>query len=163
MAGKDITPKTTRRTTDEAALTRLDDLADDQDYSDTDLLTRASIPPVSWPEIGTKVSGTILSVNRGIQTDVDGNVRTFSDGTPRPQIILIIQTDEHDDEDDDGERRVFFSGAMMQEARRVMKRLKAPGFRRGGEVTITYREDGEKTSKALNPPKLFDIDYTPPF
>jgi hypothetical protein len=138
----------------------------DEDYvpgqADTlDDLLGAAAPALTFPEIGTSYTGVILNMAKGIQRDPDGTERTFDDGTPRPQGIITLQTDEHDDDDDDGQRRLFVKGAMIKSYREACRRAKVRGPRIGDTITVAYTADGEKKGRGMNPPKLFTIDITP--
>jgi hypothetical protein len=48
----------------------------------------------SWtPEVGDKISGTIVNVKRVQQTDfTDGTPLTWNDGSPRMQTVVELQT-----------------------------------------------------------------------
>ena len=143
-------------------LTGHDLLDDPQGYDDADSLLGAPIPSVTFPEIGTKVEGVILDVDTADQRDLDGNVRTFENGQVRRQVILTLQTKERAHDDDDGRRRLFVKGQMTKAFREAIKKANAPGPRPGGNVTVTYTEDGEARGKGYNAPKVYAVKYTKP-
>lgn len=138
------------------------DQEDPEGYDDIDALLGASVPSVAWPEVGTTVTGVILDMQKGIQRDPNGVVRTFDDGTPRPQIIITLQTKLHEDDDDDGRRRLFVKGQMTKVFREAMKACNVRGPRVGGALTVTYKEDGKQETPGLNPPKVFTVKYKAP-
>src|SRR5579872_2818934 len=108
-----------------------------------DDLLGAPPPTCTFPEIGTTYTGVILDMGRSVQRDLKGEVRTFDDGTPRPQAVLTLGTDLRDDDDDDGLRRLFVKGAMTKAFREASKALRPRGPRVGDTVTVTYTGDGE--------------------
>lgn len=120
------------------------------------------IPAAKFPDIGTSVTGAVVSAAIGQQTDIDGDVRTFESGEVRQQLIVTVQTDEAENDDDDGLRRIFVKGFMVKPFRNEMKRTKVKGVRPGGILTVTYVGDGEVTKKGYTAPKLFNVAYEPP-
>jgi len=143
-------------------LTGTFDDEDPEGYDDIDGLLGASVLSVAWPDKGATVTGRILDMQKGIQRDPNGVVRTFDDGTPRPQIIITLQTKLHEDDDDDGRRRLFVKGQMTKAFREAMKANKVKGPRVGGTLTVTYTEDGKQEIPGLNPPKVFTVKYKAP-
>lgn len=138
------------------------DYVEGDNYQDADSLLGATIPSVSFPEIGTSVEGVIEAVDTAQQTSMDGEPLTFPDGSPRRQVILTLATKLRDDDDDDGRRRLFVKSGLTKAFRDAMKRAKAPGPRVGGTVTVEYVSDEKPTAKGLNPAKVYTVDYTPP-
>lgn len=131
------------------------------DWSAVDSLLGPVIKSVIWPEIGASVSGTVLSLKSALQTNLDGEVRTYENGDIRMQVIVTLQTDEVEDDDDDGVRKLYIRGAMVKSVRAEMARNKVRGLRPGGHLTVTYIEDGP-AQKGKNPAKLFSVAYEPP-
>ena len=134
---------------------------DDSEENVDDLLG-ALAPALSWPEIGTTVTGVVTSMTRGIQTEPDGTIKTWQDGKPRAQAILTLQTSLAEDDDDDGQRRLFIKGAMVGGFRAAMRKAHVKGPRPGGVLTVTYAADAKPKVKGHSPTKLFTVDYTPP-
>jgi hypothetical protein len=139
-----------------------EDAEAERSYADADSLLGASIPAVTWPEIGAGVTGTITNVDTSDQRDLDGNVKKFDNGDVRRQVILTLQTTMKESPDDDGRRRLFVKGSMVKSFREAIAKAKAPGPRMGGKVSVVYSADGEVKGKGLNPPKLFTVEYQAP-
>lgn len=131
-------------------------------YANADSLLGPVVPSVTWPEIGSSVTGTVMDVSVNVQTNMDGEILTFPDGSPRQQIIVTLQTEDSEDDDDDGRRRLFVKGQMMQALRAVCRQLKVPGLRAGGLLSVTYESDGKPARKGLSAPKQFAVRYVPP-
>ena len=130
----------------------------------------------AWtPEIGDKIAGTIVSVKRVQQTDFQtGAPLTWSNGDPRLQTVIELQTDIQDGPDDDGIRTLWLKGGKNYEA--------ANGSGHSGEVALAMAakdagaqaiEEGAKlqfactgiakvTQRGFQPAKLYQAKYTAP-
>jgi len=135
---------------------------DDEVEVNVDDLLGASPPAVKFPEIGNNVEGYIVQIDRGIQREPSGTIKTWETGRPRQQVILTLETSLQETDDDDGQRRLFVKGSMMKTMREAMRVAKVRGPRIGGYVTVAYTSDAKSASKGLNPQKLFEVTYTPP-
>lgn len=134
-------------------------------YDDVDSLLGAAIPTISWKDSkpGDSIEGFIVTSAAGVQTKMDtGEVLTFDDGSPRPQVVITLQTKLGDGGDDDGRRRLFVKGQMMKAFKEAIKAAHAPGPRPGGKVIVTYTGDGVAKGKGFNAPKLFSVVYGRP-
>ncbi|WP_329013126.1 hypothetical protein OG271_03845 [Micromonospora rifamycinica] len=131
-----------------------------------DLLMGGGTKSAAFPSIGTAVTGPIVREPKvQQQTDPkDGSFKTFSNGDPMMQLVVQIQTSERDpaDPDDDGIRALYIKAKMLQAVREAVKKAGAKGLEVGGELTVIYVADGEKTNKAFNAPKLYTATYRPP-
>jgi len=136
--------------------------ADTTDYGEADELLGATIPSASFPEKGTTVEGIITHVGTASVRNPEGEVQRWDDGRIKRQVVLTLDTDERDNTDDDGRRRLFVKGGMVRPFREAIGKAKVSGPRVGGHVVVTYYDDGERTSRAKTPPKLYSIGYTPP-
>lgn len=113
-------------------------------------------PPITW-------EGHVESWAKQQQLDFDTREPLFwSDGRPKEQLQVIIQTDRKDDPDDDGKRALYLkykSGAAVRDA------VKAAGVRmleKGGYLKLTYSHDGVKAPGSRGkPPKEYSATYTP--
>jgi hypothetical protein len=120
---------------------------------------------VSLKNPGASVTGTIcgeMSITQ--QTDPkDGSPKIWQDGSPMTQLIIPIQTNLHEDEEDDGMRRLFVASYSMRLAfKDALKAVGAEELEQGGTITTTYTRDGQPSNPALNPPKQYSVQYTPP-
>ena len=127
----------------------------------------------SFDTIGTTHTGTIIEPPRvENQTDIKtGEVKTFDNGDPRKQMVIVLQTDERDPsvEDDDGVRRLYVKGSPKPESKSLtaaigaaVKAAKANGLEVGGRLTVTYVGDGPQEQRGFNPPKQYAAAYEPP-
>lgn len=85
----------------------------------------------SWSpsNIGDKIKGRIVSIERRQQTSMDdGSLLTWDDGSPRLMTVVTLQTDLRDDDDDDGQRNLYLKGGRNFEA--------AEGKGHSGEVAL---------------------------
>lgn len=131
----------------------------------------------SWkPEnIGDSITGTINSIKRVQQTDfTTGEPLEWSDGSPRLQTVIELQTNESVNGDDDGIRSVWLKGGRNYEA--------AEGKGKSGEVAlaeaakdagVTSIDEHAKlqiamtgrskpTTRGYQPAKLYTMKYTAP-
>jgi hypothetical protein len=131
----------------------------------------------SWKgeNIGDKVVGTIVSVKRVQQTDfTTGEPLEWSNGDPRMQTVVELQTDLEETGDDDGVRSVWLKGGKNYEA--------AEGSGKSGEVAlaeaakaagVTSIEEHAKlavvmsgrskpTTRGYQPAKLYTMQYEAP-
>lgn len=130
----------------------------------------------SWtPEVGDKVAGVITNVKRVQQTDFkDGTPLSWSDGSPRMQTVVELQTDERTSDEDDGVRSIWLKGGKNFEP--------AEGSGASGEVALaeaakaagaTTIEEGAKlqvvctglakaTQRGYQPAKLYTMKYEAP-
>lgn len=122
-------------------------------------------PTATFPELGATISGTVVGKLTAQQTDMDtGKPLTYDDGHPRLQVIVTLQTSLNDGDivDDDGRRRLFVKGDMT---RAVRDAVKATGRRKldlGGELSVTWADEGVAPRKGLNKPKLYEAKYLAP-
>lgn len=123
-------------------------------------------------EIGDIVKGRIVSAEVRQQTDGEGNPRFWSDGKPRQQLVIVIQTDQGDGDADDGQRALYAkdgkfevaSGkgqAMLTAIREAVKKVGGKGLDVGATLTVQFSGLGKKTSPGFSPPKLYLAKYEP--
>lgn len=131
-----------------------------------DFLSGGGAPSVSFPSIGTTVKGIVLTSEIRTQTDLEGNDKTFDDGSPRKQLVVTLQTDMFDDEipNDDGQRRVFIKGQMTKALKDNLRQqgMSVENFIDGGHLTVSYTGDQPSEKKGYNPTKLYTVAYTAP-
>jgi len=112
---------------------------------------------------GTTWAGPITHLEKTQQREIDtGKPKFWEDGKPREQIIAHLQTPVRDPEleDDDGIRAFYIRGNMLKAVREALKKARAR-LEVGGELTITYTGDGERTKAGFNPPNLYRARYIP--
>ena len=119
-----------------------------------------------FPEIGTTVTGVITRVlDPQQQTDyATGTPKTWENGDPMMQLPVEIATELRDAEidDDEGLRMLYIKGALTAAVRDAVKKVGSKTLEIGGTITVTYARNGEPAKKGFNPPKQYDVSYTPP-
>ena len=131
----------------------------------------------SWkPEtIGDKISGTIITVKRVQQTDfTTGEPLEWSNGDPRMQTVVELQTDEGDGADDDGVRSIWLKGGKNYEAAEgegksgevaLAEAAKAAGVTSIDEhakLTAVFSGRSKPTTRGYQPAKLYVMKYEAP-
>lgn len=121
--------------------------------------------------VGHTVAGTISeppTIRQ--QTDMkDGTPLTWSNGDPRMQLIVTLQTDLRGDADDDGRRRLYVKGSTDPGSKSLraaiagaVRSAGANGLAVGGRLTVRYVGEEPAKTRGFNPRKLWAAQYTPP-
>lgn len=131
------------------------------------LMSGGGTTSAKFEAIGDKVSGEILSVETKQQTDLDGNPKTWDNGDPMWQVVVVLQTDERNDDEDDGRRAVYLKGSSKyastaKAAADAVKEAGAKSLEVGGTFGLAYIGDGEPTKRGFSAPKLYQAAYKPP-
>lgn len=127
-----------------------------------------------FEEIGDKTTGRITDCRVTQQTSMEDNSPlTWSDGSPRTQLVVTLATDERGGDDDDGSRRLYAkggnyeiasgSGRSMKDA--IAEAVKTAGARTletDGTLTVVYTGVGKKTNRGYSAPKLYKARYEAP-
>lgn len=131
----------------------------------------------AWsPEtIGDKITGKIVSIKRVQQTDfTTGAPLTWSNGDPRMQTVVELQTDVRDSDDDDGIRTLWLKGGKNFEAAtgagqsgevalaQAAKEAGANEIAEGATLQFAYTGDSKPTTRGYQPAKLYTARYTAP-
>jgi hypothetical protein len=139
-----------------------------------DFLMGSGGSATKFENLGDSVEGTITEVRLTQQTDLETQAPLFwTDGKPRMQLVVSIQTDQGNGTDDDGIRRIFAkggnyevangSGKSMKDAiADALKKSEAKGIEEGGWLKVAYTGDGKKTNRGFSAPKLYKAAYKPP-
>ncbi len=141
----------------------------------SDFLTGGGSKSAKFEELGDSVEGTITSAELTQQTDLETQAPLFwTDGKPRMQLVVGIQTDgERADDNDDGVRKVYAkggayevssgSGKSMKDAiADAVKKANAPTLEVGGWIKVAYTGEGKKTNRGFSAPKLYKAAYKAP-
>jgi hypothetical protein len=123
-------------------------------------------------EIGDKVTGEVVSAEVRQQTDLDtGEKLTWSDGQPRMQMVVELQTALRDGGDnDDGIRTIYAKGGKFDVGSgtgQAMKNAIATAVREGGgtglnpgdQLVVAWTGEGVKKNRGFNAPKLYTASY----
>ena len=131
----------------------------------------------SWSpeEIGDKISGTILSIKRKQQTDFSTNEPlTWSNGDPRMQTLVELQTDERLNDDDDGVRTLWLKGGKNFEPgtgkgqsgeealKTAVKETGSKTIDEGATLQVVMTGLAKPTTRGYQPAKLYTMKYTAP-
>lgn len=130
----------------------------------------------SWnPEVGDKISGTIVSVKRVQQTDfTTGKPITWDNGDPRMQTVVELQTEVREDDDDDGIRSLWLKGGKNFEAQTgsghsgevalamAAKEAGAKSIDEGAKLQFVCTGLSKPTTRGFQPAKLYAAKYSPP-
>jgi hypothetical protein len=119
---------------------------------------------LSFPTVGTSHTGTIESdpVESQQIDPATQEPKTWRDGNPMMQLVVTLATPASEDEDDDGLRRLFVKGQMRKAFQAALAEAGVDELLPGGQVTVTYTRDGEKSNPAFSAPKQYAVQYVPP-
>jgi hypothetical protein len=112
---------------------------------------------------GTSHTGTITDDPKETQQmSPDGELKTWRDGNPMMQLVVTVDTGKLEDEEDDGIRRLFIKGQLRKAFQTALTEAGVDELVPGGQVTVTYTHDGERSNPAYSPPKQYTVQYIPP-
>jgi hypothetical protein len=137
-----------------------------------DFLFAGGSKSAKFENVGDAIKGVIVSAEVKQATDLEGNPKTWSDGSPVNQLVVTLQTDLRDDDDDDGQRRLYAKGgnyqadsgkgdSMLNAIREAVKKAGAKKLEDGGTLTVQHSGLGKRSKPAHNPPKLYSAKYEP--
>jgi hypothetical protein len=127
-----------------------------------------------FDNVGDYVEGSITNVELQQQTSMEDNTPlTWSDGSPRMQLVVTLATDLRDGEEDDGSRRIYAKGGTYEVAEgtgrsmkdaiaEAVKKAGAKTIAEGGVLKIGFTGLGKKTNRGYSAPKLFKASYKEP-
>ena len=131
----------------------------------------------SWkPEtIGDKITGTIVKVERVQQTDfTTGSPLEWSDGSPRMQTVVTLQTTLEENSDDDGVRSLWLKGGKNYEAAegegksgeialaQAAKDAGVTSIDEHGKLTFAFTGRSKPTTRGYQPARLYSAKYEAP-
>ena len=131
----------------------------------------------SWSpqNVGDKITGKIVSVERKQQTSMDdGSLLTWDDGSPRMMTVVGIQTDLRDDDDDDGVRSLWLKGGKNFEAAEgkghsgevalaeAAKKAGSSSVDEGANLTFAMTGVAKAKTRGYQGAKLYTAKYEPP-
>ena len=119
--------------------------------------------------VGTVVGGTIVSAESRQQTDyMTGEPKTWDDGNPMMQVVVVVQTDLDEDAEDDGKRAFYLKGSTRVDnttAGAVAKAIRdagAPGLEIGATLEMAFTGTEAAQKRGLSDRKLWAARYTRP-
>jgi len=112
---------------------------------------------------GTPRGGQIISKNISNQTKMGtGEVLTWNDGSPRKQMVLLLQTAERADPQDNGQRQLFIKGDLPRAVREAFQAVSASDVEIGGWIYAAWVDEKPAKQAGYNPQKIFKAIYAPP-
>jgi len=126
-----------------------------------------------FEKLNDVVIGEVISAETRQQTDVDtGEKLTWTDGSPRMQLVITLQTQLRTTDEDDGIRQIFAKGGNHEVASgegQAMKPAIAQAVRDGGgtglkpgdSLAVAFTGEGVKKNRAFNAPKLYSASWKP--
>jgi hypothetical protein len=139
-----------------------------------DLLMQQGGKAFPFEKLNDVVIGEVISAEVRQQTDVDTGEKLFwTDGSPRNQLVITLQTSLRDNgDDDDGIRQIFAKGGKHDVASgegQSMKDAIATAVRAGGgtginpgdSLAVAWTGEGVKKNRAFNAPKLYSASWKP--
>lgn len=82
-----------------------------------DFLFAGGAKSAKLDNVGDFITGRIVSAEVRQQTDlVTGAPKTFENGDPMNQLVIVLQTDLRDGDDDDGQRALYAKGGRFEVA-----------------------------------------------
>jgi hypothetical protein len=138
-----------------------------------DLLMQQGGKSFPFDHLNDVVMGEVMSAEVRQQTDVDTGEKLFwTDGSPRNQLVITLQTALSVGDDDDGIRQIFAKGGKHDVAEgegQSMKDAIAKAVRDGGgtglnpgdELAVAWTGNGVKKNKAYSAPKLYSASWKP--
>lgn len=127
-----------------------------------------------FDDLGDVAEGEITDVQVTQQTDMDTQAPLFwSDGSPRKQLVITLQTSQKDDDNDDGQRRLYAKGGNFEAAQGEGKSMKdavadavkksgARSIASGGYLKVAFTGLAKKTNRGFQPAKLYKASYKQP-
>lgn len=131
----------------------------------------------SWkPEqLGDQVKGKVVSAKRVQQTDfTTGEPLEWSNGDPKMQTVIELQTDLEETGDDDGIRSLWLKGGKNYEAAEgegtsgevaladAAKAAGATSIEVGGELAFKFTGRSKPTTRGYQPARLYRAKYDKP-
>lgn len=110
---------------------------------------------VKFSSVGDSYDGTLLSITTRIDTDIQGNQKTWKDGTPMNVYLWEC-------EDDEGVRTIWVRGNLVKALKEaaVKAGAKKQSDLIGARVQIKHHALGEVKTKGFSPAKLFQAKIT---
>lgn len=140
----------------------------------TDFLNGGGGKAAKFDNLGDFVEGEITEVKLTQQTDMEhGTPLTWSDGSPRMQLVIGLKTNQSEGDNDDGIRRIYAKGgnyevatgsgkSMKDAVADAVKKVNAKTIEEGGYLKVAYTGEGKKTNRGYSAPKLYKAAYKSP-
>jgi hypothetical protein len=148
-------------------------MPDDRDDA-TEFLMGSGAIAFPFDEIGDRVEGTIVAMQKRQQTDMQtGEPAFFANGDPKYMLQVSLQTELQNSEDDEGLRSVYLRGgnytptkgtgtSSLNAVRDAIKKSKAERPEIGAWLSLAYTGESKNSNKGFNAAKLYTAEYKPP-
>jgi hypothetical protein len=91
-----------------------------------------------------------------------GEVKRWSNGDPKKQVVIELQTELRESEDDDGSRTLWAKGQMVPAIRDAVQRAGAKGIMPGSILQVTWSDEKPSSQRGLQAQKIYAARYWPP-
>lgn len=119
-------------------------------------------------EIGDVLRGVVISAELRQARDDDGKPDFWDDGSPKQQVVILLQTDLDEGEDengkaDDGKRAFYVKwwGEQKKAFLAAIRVAEVDDLYAGDKFAVKYIGDGEKAKKTWSAPKLLKFKVEP--
>jgi hypothetical protein len=125
-----------------------------------------SSPSAKFTEIGDKYAGRIVAMNERQQTDINGKLLAFDDGTPRMQWVITIEQASGDNVQLYAKGGNFKAAkgtgnSMLSAIGAAVRAAGAGAVDVGGQLAVQYTGDSVAQPGRF-PAKLYTAQYQPP-
>lgn len=135
--------------------------------------TRAKTPSASFKTPGDVVGGKILEISEPIQKKKfrKDELDYWSNGKPKMQVCITVQTDQRDPEieDDDGRRGIWVldafrntEGSILNAVTTAIRNAGAKTIEVGGTLNVRLAGFDPQSQNPDNPRKIYQARYTAP-
>jgi hypothetical protein len=125
-----------------------------------------SSPSAKFTAIGDKHAGRILAMNERQQTDINGRLLAFDDGTPRMQWVITLETADGDNVQLYAKGGNFKAAkgegqSMLSAIGAAVRAAGATAVDVGGQLAVAYTGDSAAQPGRF-PAKLYTAQYQAP-
>lgn len=123
----------------------------------------------AFEQIGDTVEGEIIDAEMRQQTSMEGELLTWSDGKPRMQLVITLQTKLHETDDDDGVRTIYAKGgkfdvqsgegsSMRDAIADAVRAVNASKLEAGDNLVVVFTGKGV-AKRGYQAPKLYSAGF----
>lgn len=134
-----------------------------------DFLFSGGAKSFPFENVGDTIKGEIVSADLRQQTSIEGQLLTWTDGSPRMQLVIVVHVPDLATDDDDGNRSIYAkggrydvasgSGQSMRDAiAEAVRDAGAKSLDPGDEIAVSFTGLG-KAKRGQSAPKLYTAGY----
>ena len=136
-----------------------------------DFLMQAGGKSFPFEKLNDVIMGEVVSAEVRQQTDLETGERlAWTDGSPRMQLVITLQTALKSTDEDDGQRTIYAKGGNFDVAEGEGMSMKAAigkavrdgggtGLNPGDQLAVAYTGNGVRKNRGFNPPKLYSASW----